>query len=214
MDFSHQRQEQNSPNLRALTDAGDLETQFALSRHHPVGIFLGKAFPKSLGPLCSSEPCDHMLHWLLSGDPAVKPSFCHRLTSFSTQASKQPESTLLQEPLCNHTLWSISSLTPWPESLWWWWSTARLPRPPWAHQPSSPSSAELRAPHGRCCLGTQSQRNLTASKSISILPVLSAGLSAVSQPYLRRKTLQSWKMPHLSLCRRWEPSLLVANEHQ
>lgn len=106
MDFAHQQQEQKSPNLRALTNAGDLETEPALSRHHPVGLFLGRAFPKALGLLCSSEPCDHMLPWLLSEDPAVKPSFCHRLTSFSTQASKQPESTLLQEPLRNHALQS------------------------------------------------------------------------------------------------------------
>lgn len=50
MDFAHQWQEQNSPNLRAVTNAGDLETQADLSRHRPVGLFSWKSFSQSPGP--------------------------------------------------------------------------------------------------------------------------------------------------------------------
>lgn len=143
-----------------------------------------------------------MLHCLLSVDPAGKPSFCHGLTSFSSQASKRPESIVLQEPLCNHTLQSNSSLMLWPQSSWWQWSTAVLSHPVLSHQPSL-LSAGLSAPGA----GAASK---AFQSFLSSLLIYQLWLS----PTWEEKALESWKVLYFTCCHRWESSCLVANEHQ
>lgn len=165
--------------------AGDLETHPGLSRHHPVEHFLGKAFPKAhyahLSPVTTCCP------GFCQGSQLGSLPFVTECCLFPPGAPKHPESTELLKSHCSHTFQSNSSLSPGPQSLWWWWRTARLPHsvlsPPafitiirWAGKPTR-----------QVLFRGTTAKTADGSKSISVLLVLSAGLSAMSQPYLRRE---------------------------
>lgn len=191
--------------------AGNLETQPDLSRHQPVEHFLGEAFPKAHSAPWALWPCVALD---LPGVPDVKPSLCHTLLVFFHLGTSS-ESTELQKSHRGHTPQSNSSVSPGPQGLWWWWSTARLP-----HSALSPPAFITIISWVRKSMWQMLFRCRTAKKADGFQEHFSPScplcrcLSHVSALPEEGKGNISWNILWLSLCHGWQPYPLFANEKQ